>query len=317
MEVINSFFSNIKDKLTNPFFGTLILVLIIHHWELWYTVFNFDDQFTVSEKVDFIQNYVSENLTFFSFLWDIGQAFIYMFLGYLLVLATRSLVLWIEYGIMPWITGKIVNKNVIRKSEYDEVVKDREKYFDQYEEQREYVRKFSKAIDEQTEQIKEKDKNLLEQSNEITRTINELDNANLKLEKSQEKVHDANRRIEQLNNINKEKEKNLNDTYERLRKFQNLFFGKENEEFYSSIDKFPPEIINKVKELKQAEKWELFLAVARFYEQGGSIGGEAVTEMINFDLVFDRDSREELKPIGKIIWKYRKILDDNDLYDIY
>ena len=120
-----------------------------------------------------------------------------------------------------------------------------------------------------------------------------------------------------MNNINKEKEKNLNDTYERLRKFQNLFFGKENEEFYSSIDKFPPEIINKVKELKQAEKWELFLAVARFYEQGGSIGGEAVTEMINFDLVFDRDSREELKPIGKIIWKYRKILDDNDLYDIY
>lgn len=318
MEVVNSFFSNIRDKLANPFFGTLILVLLIHHWELWYTLLNFDDGFTLDRKVGYIQKYISENLTFFNLLWDIGQAALYMVLGYLIVVVTRSLVLWIEYGIMPWVTGKIVNKNVVRKSDYDDVVKEREQYFDQYEEQRENVRKFSKAIDEQTEQIKEKDKNLLDQSNKITKTVHELNETNFKLENSQEKFREATKKIEQLSNINQEQEKNLQDTIQRLRRFQDLFLGKENEEFYySSIDKFPPEVLKKVKELKSKGKWELFLAVARFYEQGGSIGGEAVTEMINLDLVFDRDSREELKPVGKIIWKYRKVLDDTVLYDIY
>ncbi len=135
MEVINSFFSNIKDKFTNPFFGTLIIVLIIHHWELWYAILNFDDGFNLNQKIEFIEKYISENLTFQSFLWDIAQAFIYMFIGYLIVVFTRSMVLWVEFGLMPLITGKVVNKNVVRRSEYEEVVKEREEYFDQYEEQ--------------------------------------------------------------------------------------------------------------------------------------------------------------------------------------
>lgn len=92
--------------------------------------------------------------------------------------------------------------------------------------------------------------------------------------------------------------------------------GKENEGFYSSMDKFPTEVLEKVNELKKEGKWDLFLAVAKFHEQGGSIGGEAVTEMINLDLVFDRDTREELKPVGKIIWKYRYIF-NNGSYEVY
>lgn len=184
MEIINSFFSNIKDKLTNPFFGTLILVLILHHWELWYAPFNFEDSYSLNEKIKFIEEYISNNLTFISFLWDIGQAILYMFLGYFIIVATRSLVLWVEFGFMPTITGKIVNKNVVRKIEYDDAVKEREEYFDQYEEQRENVRRFSRTIDEQTDQIKKKDKSILEQSNKITNTVSLLDATKAELEKS-------------------------------------------------------------------------------------------------------------------------------------
>ena len=60
MEVVNSFFSNIKDKLTNPYFGTLIIVLIIHHWDLIFGVFNFDEGFTLDKKLEFINNYITE-----------------------------------------------------------------------------------------------------------------------------------------------------------------------------------------------------------------------------------------------------------------
>lgn len=316
MEVINSFFSNIKDKLTNPFFGTLILVLILHHWELWYSAFTFDDTYSLTERILFIEKYISNNLTLISFLLDIGQAIFYMFLGYLIVIATRSLVLWVEFGLMPTITGKIVNKNVVRRSEYDDVVREREEYFDQYEEQRENVRRFSKTIDEQTDQIKQKDKNLLEQSHKISNVVRNLDETKAELEKSHAQRGDTEKKSNQLKNSLDELEKNYNNTVERLRKFQSLFLNKENQSFYTSKDKFPPEVLEKVNELKEEGKWELFLAVARFYEEGGSIGGEAVTEMINLDLVFDRDNREELKPVGQIIWKYRNIF-NNGSYEIY
>ena len=38
------------------------------------------------------------------------------------------------------------------------------------------------------------------------------------------------------------------------------------------------------------------------------MGSELITEMINRELVFDRGSSEELTPVGKIIFEYRKVL---------
>lgn len=307
MEVINSFFSNIKGKLTNPFFGTLILVLIIHHWQLWYVVFNFDSDCTLDDKLFFIKNYISINLTLKSFTWDIVQSIFYMFLGYLMIVATRSLVLWVEFWLMPYITGKIVNKNVVRKSEYDDVVKEREQYFDQYEEQRKNVRLFSKTIDEQTEQIKQKDQDLLIQSETISTTVRELDLTKQKLEKSQSENDDKTAKIKQLNSSLEQLQKDYDFKLEKLEKYEHLFFDEENKPFYSSIEKFPPEVLNKVSELKAEKKWARFISLGSFFENGGSIGGEVLTEMIEKGVAFERGSHEDLTPLGRIIWRYRKV----------
>lgn len=317
MEVINSFFSNIKDKFTNPFFGTLILVLVIHHWKLWYATFNFDGNSNLEDRINFIENYISLNLSFSSFLWDVIQAIVFMFLGYGIVLGTRSLVLWIEFGLMPAITGKIVNKNVVRRSDYEEVVKEREKYFDQYEEQRKNVRNFSQTIDEQNEQIKQKDKDLLEQSATISSTLKKLDITKIELEKVQQKSQEKASNLLQIKRNLNELQTENERTIERLDKFKNLFLGSENQDFYTSSEKFPPEILRKVQELKRENKWKLFLAVGNFFHYGGSIGGEAITEMIERGLAFDRDNREELTPVGQIIWNYRKILDTEDEYAVF
>jgi hypothetical protein len=316
MEVINSLFNNIKDKLTNPFFGTLILVLLIHHWQLWYGVFNFDKDCNLEDKLMFIKNYISSYLNFESFMMDIGLAIVYMFLGYLVIVATRSLVLWVEFWLMPSVTKKIVNKNVVRKSEYDDVVKEREEYFDQYEEQRKNVRNFSKTIDEQTEQIKQKDQDLFKQSDTIGKTIRELDLTKEKLEKSQKEVNGKATQIEQLKNSSEQMQKDFELKSEIIEKYEHLFFNEENIPFYSSIEKFPPEVINKVQELRNENKWHTFLQLGDFFVRGGAIGGVALTEMIEKGIAFERGMREEFTPLGKVIWRYRKVFEVPDSADL-
>lgn len=307
MEVINSFFSNIKDKLTNPFFGTLILVLLIDHWELWYAVFNFGENYSLNQKVEFIEDYIATNLTVYSFIWDIIQAFLYMLLGYLIVVSTRSLVIWIEYNLMPTITGKVVNKNVVRKSEYDQVIKEREEYFDQYEEQRENVRKFSKSIDEQNTLIKEKDKDLLDQSEKISSTIRSLDRAKNKIEQLENILEKEKKKLEENN---KELEKNdleYRVLRESIVQYQDIFFDKKNKDFYNSLDKFPPEILETFNILIEENLWGEFLNTAKFFDQGGSTNYEIIYRMIKKGVVLKVDHREILSPIGLILWRYRDI----------
>jgi hypothetical protein len=307
MEVINSFFSNIKDKLTNPYFGTLILVLIFHNWELIYTLFNFDKKLTLDEKLTSIKSYISINITFTEFLCNAFLALVLMLSGYLIIVFTRSIVLWVEFWLMPFITGKIINKNVVQKNEFDKVVKEREEYFDQYEEQRKNVRMFSKTIDEQTEQIKQKDKDLIEQSNIISSSVKQLDTTKIKFKLTIDESTRKDEKIKELNSSIKDLQKNYDFKSEKLDKFEHLFFDKENIAFYSSRDQFPTEIINKVDELKKKNKWKRFLQMCNFFENGGSIGSELITEMVKMGLALGRDDLESLTPVGKIIYKYNKV----------
>lgn len=309
MEVINSFFSNIKDKLTNPFFGTLIIVLLIHHWQLWYAVFNFDQDCTLNDKISFIKNYSIVNLTFWKITYDIAQAIFLMLLGYLIIIGTRSLVLWIEFGLMPSITGRIVNKDVVRRTEYNDVVKEREQYFDQYEEQRKNVRIFSKTIDEQTEQIKQKDKDLFKQSNTIGDSIRELDLAKKSLEQLQLENSTQQSQIKKLNILLDQSKEDIINKTKQLNIYAEIFFSAESQLFYSSFEKFPPEIIKKVEELKSQDKWQTFLAVGNFLANGGSIGGTALTEMVEKNITLEIGNHEEFTPLGKIIWFYRNIFE--------
>ena len=313
MEVVNSFFSNIKDKLTNPYFGTLILVLLIHHWKLIFGIFNFDEVFTLENKLNFIQNYIAKNITWESFILDALQALVYMFTGYLIIVLTRGVVLFIEYWLMPFITGRIVNKNVVRRTEYDEVLKEREQYFDQYEEQRNYVRNFSKTIDEQTEQIKQKDKDLLEQTNKISDTITKLDSTKKELDSFKNLNDEKSKQINSFKNTIESLKEERNTYLETVKGYESLYFDEKNQKHYHTVTSFPPEVISKVRELKKDKRWEAFLGLGRFYESGGQIGRNLVTEMIKRGLAFERGKREELTPIGKIIYHYRQVF-SKDLY---
>ncbi len=305
MEVLNSIFTSIKDKLTNPFFGTLILVLLIHHWELWFTIFNFDSGLLLDVKLQKIRDYAKVHFTIGQFAWDIFQAAIFMILGYLLIVATRSLVLWVEYWLWPWLTGKIISKNIVLKSEYDEVVKQRQEYFNQYEEQRKNVRDFSKIIDDQTLLIKKYQEENSEQSKAINTYLEEVNGLNRKSEKLQLELQTKIAAFDKLAIAKDQLEKIYEYQHMELEMF-NGFFSKETN-FFNSTDKFPPPILNKVVELKNNNTWSIFLKVGAYFENGGIMSSEMLDQMIKENVVSPEGSPRMFTPLGKIIWTYHLI----------
>lgn len=320
MDYLNSFFQNIKDKLSNPFFGTLILILIIHHWELWYSLFNFDPNYSRNAKVLLIRNLAEHELTTENILYDIVYALGISLLGYLIVICTRSLSMVIEFRIMPFLTGKIINKNVVLKSTHDETVSERDEYADKYEEQRKNVRLLSKNYDEQIEQIKNKDVELAETMQSLSKLTRDFNSSEQKLQNTENELQKSNSKVERLESETKKLTDDLTIKLNDLNEFRSLFFKAENRSFWDSSYKFPTIIRDKVKELKEANKWEQFIQVASFVEGGGTMSQTMLNEMTEFGLIekgIDTNFKR-LRPIGEIIFKYKFIFDNlEDNYEIH
>jgi hypothetical protein len=319
MDYLNSFFQNIKDKLSNPFFGTLILILIIHHWELWYSLFNFDINYSRNAKISVIRNLAEYELTPKNIIIDVITALIISLSGYLIIIGTRTLSMLIEFRIMPFITGKIINKNVVLKSTYDETVLERDEYAEKYEEQRKNVRTLSKNYDEQIEQIKIKDVDLAEKMESVSELTKKLNSSEQKLQNTEHELQKSVSKVDDLESETKKQRDNLTIMLNDLSEFKSLFFNDENRPFWDSTYKFPTTIINKVIELKQANKWKEFLKVASFIEGGGTISQTIINEIKEFGLIEkgEETNFKRLRPIGEIIYKYRSILDQIETnYDI-
>lgn len=316
MDAISSFFSNIKDKLTNPFFGTLIIVLLLQHWELWFAVFNFDADCTLTDRIYIMQNYISQNITFWCFVLDLLKALVFMTFGYFIIVLTRSIVIWIEHTVMPNITNRIVSENVVLKNLHDEVVKERDENFDKYEEQRKQVREFSKTIDEQISQIRQKDKIIVSNTDEITKL-----NEKLKSSDSMHKLNDEQeKKIKKLEfELNKEtnnwmKEQSLRERdNEELKSYESILFDEASRSFFDSAQKFPPLVIRKVKDLKFSNlnySWSGFLEVAQKITKKNPIEIKDITLFYEIGLCVNPiDDEKRLTPLGKMIFEYKDVLD--------
>lgn len=115
-----SFRDSIKDKTTNPFLGTYILVWLIRNWDLVYSVFNFDKEHDLEHKINYINNYYSEGN---SFLWNVGANILWTFgvliSTYILLNISRAIVNLFEKQLKPWVYKYTDNKSIVLKIDYD------------------------------------------------------------------------------------------------------------------------------------------------------------------------------------------------------
>lgn len=114
-----SFRDNFREKTRNPFLGTYLVVWLIRNWDLIYTLFNFDNNQKLSDKITFIQNYYSkigfiENV-FTTILWAFGL----LILTYLLLALSRFITNFSEKSITPWIYKVTDSKSIVLKETYD------------------------------------------------------------------------------------------------------------------------------------------------------------------------------------------------------
>lgn len=132
-----SFKDNFKEKVRNPFLGTYLIVWLIRNWELLFTLFNFDHDQKLNDKVNFIKNYYKHH-NFLNNLWtNVYWAFGLLIITYLLINLSRFIVNLYEKRLTPWIYKITDSKSIVIRTEYDRIRTERDELQERLDSERE------------------------------------------------------------------------------------------------------------------------------------------------------------------------------------
>lgn len=125
-DLLVSFKDNFKEKSTNPFLGTYVIVWGIHNWSLIYSIFNFDKDTKLETKIEFIKSYYSENSFLEGILYNVLWAFGVLIVTYLLLNISRFIVNISEKQLTPWIYKITDSKSIVLKSLHENLRNNRD-----------------------------------------------------------------------------------------------------------------------------------------------------------------------------------------------
>lgn len=111
-EAIDSFKENIKQKIANPFLGTLLLVWIVKNWKVVYAFFFFDKEHKLQNRIDYFNSYWKEHNFIWNFVGVVLLTILILVVTYLFLALSRFISSYYENVIIPqiqkWSKGKIV-----------------------------------------------------------------------------------------------------------------------------------------------------------------------------------------------------------------
>ena len=119
---IGAFFDNLATKTRNPFLGTFVFVWLLRNWELVFALFNFDETYTLTDKI----TWLSEKVAYSNFWKELGWNIVWTFgalIGtYTLINAARAITNLFEKRLTPLIYKWTDYKSLVPKSEYQSVL---------------------------------------------------------------------------------------------------------------------------------------------------------------------------------------------------
>lgn len=222
MHIFSSFFDNLKQKTTNPFFGTLILVWAVRNWDLIYTLFNFDEDCDLADKKQFIRDYYSGKSLLIEFLSNVGLSLLFMIVGYSLIVITRVFVNWIDHKVIPELNLKFVSKLVVNSARYEESEKQRIDNYNLLISERENVNRLELKVSELKANINHLENDLTDTQSRLRITesdLHKVTNEHQESEKKNKNLITQNETLEKKHNILDKKLKwidNLTIAKERL-----------------------------------------------------------------------------------------------------
>lgn len=125
-EKLEELYDGLKERLKSNFLLTFIIIWLLHHWRLIYSIFNFDSDKTLVEKRAYIANYIHEEGILWLWVFPLLWTFVSMisFYGF----SSLSEILNIAYhNIRKSIYKKWDNKRLKTIEEFMEKVEENEK----------------------------------------------------------------------------------------------------------------------------------------------------------------------------------------------
>ncbi|MBE8727964.1 hypothetical protein [Flavobacterium hungaricum] len=111
-DYIDSFLSNYKSKIRNPFIGTMLSVWLIKHWDIVFAFFSFDAKRTMEWKINYVRKYFSE-ICFWPEFWKItGISLFSLMLTFILLGISRALTDFYYKIAEPYIVRQIDKKQI-------------------------------------------------------------------------------------------------------------------------------------------------------------------------------------------------------------
>ena len=125
-DTLNSILDNIKERTTNPFLGTLIVVWLIKNWTLVYSLFYFDSKLKLKERLDYINTYFATHSFLLNMVFVILITLGVLILTYVLLGISRYLTETYERRLVPKISEWTDETSVVLKVDFvklQEVIK--------------------------------------------------------------------------------------------------------------------------------------------------------------------------------------------------
>lgn len=125
-EIFLSFKDSVRDRIKNPFLGTLTIVWLVDNWRLVYGVFSFDDSFGFTERINYISNYFESNPLIEGLFYNCGYTFGILIITYILLNISRLIVNYSERQVKPWIFKITDRSSVVLMEDYKKLEKERD-----------------------------------------------------------------------------------------------------------------------------------------------------------------------------------------------
>ncbi len=161
VKFIESTYDSVKDKLKNPFYGTLFIVWVIRNREFIFNVF-FNEDCSSDQRLEIIR---SQFLSWDSLLNFIGTILIslgLMVLIYASLNLSRFIVEFSERKAKPWIQKQFSATSIVSREDFEAVEKERDYFQKKYSEERGEKIRIQRELDQ-----------ILEENLEISQKLNQ------------------------------------------------------------------------------------------------------------------------------------------------